>query len=59
MLQNSGTDVKDKQQSVKQAVDDATVETKSYSAGLVDWALSSLYFTAGEGCPIVFIPVHS
>ena len=39
--------MKDRQHSVKQAVNDATVETKSYSAGLFDWALSSLYFTAG------------
>lgn len=45
--QNSGPDVKDKQQSMKQAVDDATVDIKSYSAELLDWALSSLYFTAG------------
>jgi len=39
--------VNDEQQCVKQAVNDPTVETKSYSAGLFDWALSSLYFTAG------------
>ena len=58
MLQIDGPDVKDRQQSLKQAVKDATVETKSNSAGLLDWALSSLYFTAGVGCPIVFIPVY-
>lgn len=45
--QDSGTDVKDRQQSVKRTVHDATFETKSYPAGLFDWALSKLYFTAG------------
>ncbi|DBA89206.1 TPA: hypothetical protein ACH3X1_016353 [Trebouxia sp. C0004] len=45
--QSDGTDVKAEQQSVKQAIDDATIEIKSNSAGLFDWALSKLYFTAG------------
>ncbi|DBA70160.1 TPA: hypothetical protein ACH3X2_012210 [Trebouxia sp. C0005] len=45
--QNSGTGVQDKQQSVKQTSNDAHVETKSDSAGLFDWALSTLYFLAG------------
>ncbi len=39
--------MKDEQQSMKQALNDATVEDKSYSAGFFDRALSTLYFTAG------------
>ena len=57
LLQDSGTDVKDRQQSVKRTVHDATFETKSYPAGLFDWALSKLYFTAGVLSSNI-IPVH-
>ena len=51
LLQSDGMLGQEVQQPSKQAAGDAAGdavgEAKSYSAGVLDWALSTLYFTAG------------
>ena len=51
LLQSDGMLGQEVQQPSKQAAGAAAGEAKSYSAGVLDWVLSTLYFTAGT--PVV------